>query len=207
VNTESEFGVHSLRRHRASVSSMVSPQFLTQMKEKYDDGAQSYVFKPVKKVIVRPYDLQRTVKPMTEGRFLFLKEQSGYPLNDSLMMTESTQNEIKVQTQMTQSYAEETYNPLKLPRYDTYQPLDKRAYLDSVRSVGSKVGSFRKQSKTEKARQRKFIREEDKKFEDNPLYDPKAANSSAQRNNNLYKIKLRVEKTVVKAPEKQPKEE
>lgn len=54
VNTESDFGVRSFRKNRASVSSMVSPNFLSQMKEKYDDGEQSYVFKPVKKVIVRP---------------------------------------------------------------------------------------------------------------------------------------------------------
>lgn len=75
-----------------------------------------------------------------------------------------------------------------------------------MRSVGSKVGSFRKPNKSERARQKKFIAEEDKKFEDNPLYDPKAANSSAQRSNNLYKIKLKVDKTVVKSPEEQRKQ-
>ncbi len=35
--------------------------------------------------------------------------------------------------------------------------------------------------------------QEDDKFKDNPLFDRKAANSSAMRSNNLYRIKLKVD--------------
>ena len=71
-----------------------------------------------------------------------------------------------------------TYNPLKLPVYETYTPLDKDSYLSSIQTVRPKVGSFRKQSKNENEKKRKFIEDEDLNFQDNPLYDSKAANSS-----------------------------
>jgi len=132
------------------VSSLVSPYFLSQMKSKFDDGEQSYVFKPVKKVIVRPQERSLTFKATQEIPLILNKEQSGYPLNDSLLMNEPS--EYRTKSQLQNNSTEETYNPLKLPRYETYKPLDKKAYLDSVRSVGSKVGSFRKPNKSEKAR-------------------------------------------------------
>ena len=88
---------------------------------------------------------------------------------------------------------EETYNPLKLPHYDTYVPLDKEAYLKTLTSIKPKIASFRRVSQGDMARQQKFIDEEDDKFKDNPLFDSKAANSSAMRSNNLYKIKLKVD--------------
>lgn len=74
---------------------------------------------------------------------------------------------------------EETYNPLKLPRHETYEPYDKEAYYNSLSMVGSKVGSFRQINPIDNARQQRFIDDEDKKFEDNPLYDSKAGNSNA----------------------------
>lgn len=39
---------------------------------------------------------------------------------------------------------EETYAPLKLPLHQTYEPLDKEAYVSSLSTVKSKIGSFRK---------------------------------------------------------------
>lgn len=88
---------------------------------------------------------------------------------------------------------EETYNPLKLPHYDTYVPLDKQAYVKALSSIKPKIASFRRVSQGDMARQQKFIDEEDDKFKDNPLFDSKAANSSAMRSNNLYRIKLKVD--------------
>jgi hypothetical protein len=45
------------RRHQVSVTSLISPNFLKQIKTRYEDGIKdqsAYVFKTVKKVIVRP---------------------------------------------------------------------------------------------------------------------------------------------------------
>ena len=72
---------------------------------------------------------------------------------------------------------EETYNPLKLPGKETYEPFDKDAYLNSLTTVKPKVSSFRQTSLGDSARMRKFIAEEDKIFQDNPLYDGKSGNS------------------------------
>lgn len=66
----------------------MSPNFLSQMKSKFDDGELSYVFKPVKKVIVRPQERSLAFKTTQEIPMILNKEQSGYPLNDSLMMNE-----------------------------------------------------------------------------------------------------------------------
>ncbi len=56
-----------------------------------------------------------------------------------------------------------------------------------------KISSFRKLSHGDKVRHQKFLDSEDDKFKDNNLFDKKAANSSAMRSNNLYRIKLRVD--------------
>jgi hypothetical protein len=88
---------------------------------------------------------------------------------------------------------EETYNPLKLPRYETYGPHDKALYVKSLEGVKSKISTFRKLSQGDAARQRKFNEQEDDKFKDNPLFDAKAAQSSAMRSNNLYRIKVKVD--------------
>jgi hypothetical protein len=71
--------------------------------------------------------------------------------------------------------------------------LDKDAYSKALISIRPKIASFRKMSHGDKARQQKFLDEEDDKFKDNPLFDSKAANSSAMRSNNLYRIKLKVD--------------
>lgn len=59
--------------------------------------------------------------------------------------------------------------------------------------VKSKVHSFRKPTQSEASRRERFIEDEDKNFQDNPLYDAKAGGSSTLRSNNLYKIKLKVD--------------
>ena len=71
--------------------------------------------------------------------------------------------------------------------------MNKQAYLSSISHVPSKVSSFRRPTDQDKARQRRFIKEEDRAFEENFLYDSKAGSSASQKNNNLYKIKLKVD--------------
>jgi hypothetical protein len=89
---------------------------------------------------------------------------------------------------------EETYNPLKLPRYETYVPLNKEAYLRSLSSVRPKVSCFRKVSPGDAARQQKFLDQEDDQFKDNIVDSSnQSSNSAAMRNNNLYKIKIKVD--------------
>jgi hypothetical protein len=51
-----------------------------------------------------------------------------------------------------------------LPGKETYEPIDKDAYLNSLTTVKPKVGSFRQTSLGDSARMRKFIAEEDKIF-------------------------------------------
>lgn len=104
---------------------------------------------------------------------------------------------------------EETYNPLKLPRYETYQPLNKDSYLLQMSKIRPKVSCFRKVSPGDAARQQKFLEQEDDQFKENPAQSGpgKAANSSVMRNNNLYKIKIKVDQQMRMNSDSQKKDD
>jgi hypothetical protein len=59
--------------------------------------------------------------------------------------------------------------------------------------IGPKVSCFRKISPGDAVRQQKFLDQEDDQFKDNTAGPGKPANSSVMRNNNLYKIKIKVD--------------
>lgn len=63
------------RKHQVSVTSLVSPNFLSQIKTRYQDDQKTYVFKPVRKMIVRPGDRSYKSKSTAPGT------TSGYNTN------------------------------------------------------------------------------------------------------------------------------